>query len=149
MTVEPLVNHKDVIPTLVKWYESEWESYYGVDGPGDAQTDLISRCNDTMPIGLIAIENGGVLGTVAIDKDVTTNLTPSIVGLMVAPEYRRRGIATSLINTAEKWASQFGFRKLYISTSTLSNLFQKLGWSQIDEVEFLNAEQGSVYMREL
>jgi len=150
MTVEPLAEHKDVIPTLVKWYESEWEPYYGSNGPGDAQSDLISRCKyDTMPIGLIAIENEHVLGTVAIDKDVTTNLTPSIVGLLVAPEYRRRGIATSLIRAAEKWASQLKYRKLYISTTVLGNMLQNLGWTQIDEVEFLNAEYGSVYMRKL
>ena len=149
MTVEPLVNHKDAIPTLVKWYESEWKPYYGINGPGDAQTDLISRCKDTIPMGLIAIENGDVLGTAAIDKDVATNLTPSIVGLLVAPEYRRRGIATSLISAAEKWASQLKYRKLYVSTTVLGNMLQNLGWTQIDEVEFINAEYGSVYMRKL
>lgn len=54
------------------------------------------RCkHDTIPLGLVAIENGNVLGTAALDQDVTTKLTPLVVGLLVAPEHRRRGIATS------------------------------------------------------
>lgn len=113
MTIELLSEHMDVIPTLVKWYMSEWGPYYGINGPGNAQRDLMSRCKtDTTPLGLVAIENGNVLGTAALDHDDTTKLIPSVVGLLVAPEYRRRGTATSLIAAAELWASRLGFHEL-------------------------------------
>ena len=57
MKIKPLADHKEVLPILTDWYLSEWEPYYGVDGPGDAQADLESRCNyEEIPIGLVAIE---------------------------------------------------------------------------------------------
>ena len=76
MVIELISDHLEVIPTLTEWYQSEWQPYYGEDGPGDARADLESRCNrKELPIGLVAIEHNQVLGTAALDLDVTTNLT--------------------------------------------------------------------------
>ena len=150
MVIELLSEHIGVIPTLSEWYQSTWEPYYGINGPGDARADLESRCNhDQLPIGLVAIEDNQVLGTAALALDVTTNLTPSIVGLLVGTAYGRRGIATALLGTAEELAGQLGYRRLYVSTTVLGDLLNRFGWKAMGEVQFLNAEQGSVYVRDL
>lgn len=150
MIIGSLSDHRWVIPTLAMWYESEWEPYYGVNGPGDAQADLVSRCNrDAIPYGLVAIENDRVVATAALDLDVTTNLMPSVVGLFVGPEFRRRGIATAMLAAAEDCARQLGYCQLYVSTTVLHTLLQRLGWRAMADVEFLNDERGSVYVREL
>ena len=150
MIIESLSDHEWVIPTLVEWYRSEWEPYYGADGPGDAQSELVSRCNcDGLPYGLVAIENNRVVGTAALDRDVSTNLTPSVVGLLVGSEYRRRGIATALFIATEDHARRLGYQRLYASTSVLHSLLERLGWMVMADVEFLNDERGSIYMREL
>ena len=150
MTIEPLSEHQWVIPTLVKWYRSEWEPYYGSEGPGNAKADLVSRCNrNAIPYGLVAIEKDHVVATAALDIDVTTNLTPSVVGLLVGPEYRRRGVATALLRATEHHARQLGYRRLYVSTTVLHSLLQRLSWRATGDVEFLNNERGSIYVREL
>jgi len=150
MMIELMSDHLELIPTLAEWYRSEWEPYYGKRGPGDARADLESRCNrDELPIGLVAIEDTQVFGTAALDFDVTTNLTPSVVGLLVLPAYRRRGIATALLNAAEDLGRQLGYHRLYVSTTVLGDLLNQLGWEVMGTVEFLNAEQGSVYVRDL
>ena len=150
MIIDPISYHVGVIPTLVEWYRSEWEPFYGIDGPGDARADLESRCNrDKLPVGLVAIEDDQVLGTAALDLDVTTNLTPSIVGVLVGTAYRRRGIATALLSAAEELAHELGHRRLYVSTTVLGELLNRLGWKAMGNVQFLNAEQGSVYVRDL
>ena len=150
MAIELISDHLEVIPTLTEWYQSEWEPFYGKDGPGDALADLESRCNrDELPIGFVAIEDNQVLGTAALDLDVTTNLTPSVVGLLVEPAYRRRGIATALLNAAEDLARHLGYRRLYVSTTVLGEWLNQLGWKAMGAVQFLNAEQGSVYVRDL
>jgi len=150
MIIELISDHLEVIPTLTEWYQSEWEPYYGKDGPGDARADLESRCNrEEIPAGLVAIEDNQVLGTAALDLDVTTNLTPSVVGLLVEPAYRRRGIATALLKATEEIARQLGLRRLYVSTTVLGDLLNRLGWEAMGAVQFLNAEHGSVYMRDL
>ena len=150
MKIELITDHLEVIPTLTDWYLAEWEPYYGDDGPGNPQADLESRCNrDELPIGLVALEGDEVLGTAALDLDVTTNLTPSVVGLLVGPAYRRRGIATALLKAIEETARELGYGRLYVSTSALGELLQRLGWEAMGEVQFLNAEPGSVYRRDL
>lgn len=150
MIIELISDHFDLIPILTRRYQSEWEPYYGKHGPGDARKDLESRCNrDALPIGFVAVEDDQVLGTAALDLDVTTNLTPSVVGLLVEPAYRRRGIATALLKAAEDFARQLGYSRLYVSTTVLGDLLSLLGWEAMGTVRFVNDEKGSVYARDL
>ena len=150
MNIGLLADHTEAIATLAEWYLFEWEPYYGVHGPGDAWADLTSRCNrEKIPIGLVAIEGDRVYGTIALDLDVTTNLTPSVVGLLVGHEYRKRGIAATLLKSAEDLARDFGYDQLYVSTTILSDLLERMGWRTMGEVEFLNAERGSIYVCDL
>ncbi len=150
MRIEPLANHSNVIPLLSEWYRLEWEPYYGACGPGDARADLESRCNlDEIPIGLVALAGEEVQGTVALDLDPATNLTPSVVGLLVRRDRRRIGVATALLESAENLARRLGYSRLYISTIVLGDLLVRRGWQPFAEVEFLNHAQGSIYAREL
>ena len=150
MDIRPIADQTDVLPTLIDWYRSEWEPYYGIDGPGDARADLQSRCNrQKIPIGLVAVEANQVLGTASLDLDVTTNLTPSVVGLLVGREYRRKGIATALLKSAENIARQLDYSQLYISTTVLGHFLIREGWKPLGSAKFLNDEQGEVYVRDL
>ncbi len=145
-----LADYPDVIPTLTEWYILEWKPYYGNQGPGDAKNDLISRCNhEVTPIGLVAMEDNKVCGTIALDLDTATNLTPSVVGLLVGHDYRRRGIATALLESAEDLARRLDYNQIYISTTILGDLLTSMDWYVLGEVEFLNAEKGSIYVRDL
>ena len=150
MNITPLADHTEVIPILTDWYQSEWEPYYGVHGPGDAQADLRSRCQDEgIPMALVAMEGEHVCGTVALDLDAATNLTPSVVGLLVGPAYRRRGIAAALLQAAVDQAHALGCHRVYMSTTVLGNLLERLGWQKLGEVTFLNEERGSIYEHDL
>jgi GNAT superfamily N-acetyltransferase len=109
MNIALLADHTEVLPALAKWYRDEWKPYYGIDGPGDALADLRSRCNkNALPIGLVALEGDQVQGVAALDLDVATNLMPSVVGLLVAVEYRGQGVATQLLDSAKNLAARLG-----------------------------------------
>ncbi len=150
MIIDFLTNHPDVISELANWYRAEWEPYYGTKGQGDARADLEARCCcDKLPIGLVAIEDHRVVATVAVGLDAATNLTPSIIGLLVKQNHRGRGIGTALIQSCTDVARQFGYERLYVSTSVLGNLLHQLGWQALGETKFLNDEQGSVFVRDL
>ena len=95
------------------------------------------------------MEGGDVCGTAALDLDPATNLTPSVVGLLVRRNRRRRGIATALLECAEGHARRLGFDHLYTSTAVLGHLLLRIGWQPFGEVEFLNNEKGSIYARKL
>lgn len=146
MNIALLADHTDVIPTLADWYRDEWESYYGVDGPGDALADLESRCNkNALPIGLVALQADQVQGVAALDLDVATKLSPSIVGLLVAVEFRGRGVATQLLDSAKSVAERLGYGRMYISTTILGEHLLRKGWQASGSVRFLTDEQGSIY----
>ena len=150
MDIELLAKHSESIPKLVDWYMSEWEPYYGADGPGDAHADLRSRCNrDEIPIGLVAVEDGEILGTAAIDVDAATGLIPSVVGLLVKPSQRRRGTATALIKRAESLARKIGYSRLFISTTILGKLLVRMDWHSQREVKFASDEFGTIYAKDL
>ena len=150
MRIEHLSDHLDAVSELASWYVAEWEPYYGDTGPGDARADLVARTSrEALPVGFVAIEDGRVVGTVALGLDVTTNLTPSIIGLLVARNHRGRGIGTGLIETCIDVARKFGHQRLYVSTSVLCSLLDRTGWKEMGETKFLNDEHGSVYVRDI
>jgi len=149
-SVELLADHADCIDVLADWFEREWEPYYGKQGPGDARAELASRCNrDRLPIGLVAMHDDRVVGTAALDRDATSGLSPSVVGLLVAPDYRRSGVASTLLLGAECLARQLGHDEIYMGTSVLQALLHRNGWQESGDVEFLNHERGKVFMRNL
>ncbi len=147
MKIEYLSDHPDAISELVDWYISQWEPYYGNSGPGDARIDLESRLSHKdLPIGIVAMEGKKVFATAALGLDETTNLTPSVIGLLVGKEHRGQGIGTALLESCVDVARKRGHQRLYVSTNVLVNLLVRMGWQKIDEVRFLNNEPGSVYM---
>jgi GNAT superfamily N-acetyltransferase len=147
MKIELLADNTEILPSLVDWYEREWSPYYGVDGPGNAQVDLASRCNrNTIPVGFVAKENDQLLGTAALDLDPATNLTPSVVGLLVADEFRGRGVASRLLKSATQLAEGLGYDHIYLSTTVLGDHLLRNGWRRIGNAQFLNDEHGSIYV---
>jgi GNAT superfamily N-acetyltransferase len=147
LSIELLADHAAVIDDLVQWYEGEWEPYYGQQGPGDARADLESRCNrGRLPVGFVAVDNDRILGTAALDNDAATGKTPSVVGLLVAPDHRRRGIASALLEFAEHLGRDLGYDELFMSTTILGELVQRRGWQEQGAVEFFNDERGKLYV---
>lgn len=150
MDIALLAHHIEFLPALAEWYRDEWEPYYGVDGPGDALADLKSRCNEhRLPIGIVALEDDKVRGVAALDLDVATKLAPSVVGLLVAPEYRGQGVASLLLESAKSLAEGLGCSRVYISTTKLGDHLLKRGWRDFGSVKFLNEQKGSVYSYDL
>ncbi len=150
MNIAYLSDHRPEIPKLAAWYIAEWPPYYGAAGPGDAHADLMSRCNrNTMPVGLVAVEQQQVRATATLGLDVSTNLEPSIIGLLVGPQFRRQGLAAALITACEDLAQALGHRHIHISTSILGRSLQRHGWHPAGDVEFLNDEHGSIYRKPL
>ncbi len=150
MIIEHLSDHPDVISELADWYLSEWGPYYGHAGPGDAHADLEARrSREALPVGLVAMEGGQVLGTAALGLDVATNLTPSIIGLLVGQNHRGRGIGTALLESCVEVARTLGHQRLYVSTNLLGTLLGKMGWEEMGQAKFLNDEYGLIYVRDL
>lgn len=80
--------------------------------------------------------------------DPKHDLTPWLAALYVAPEFRKRGIASALVRAIEQHARDVGCDELYLYTVTAEPLYVKLGWTACDRFES-NGEQFVLMARSL
>lgn len=134
--VEPLAWHPEALPELQAWFEAEWSSYYGADGPGNAQRDLQAYANSNgLPFGVVALMEGSVCGVAALKVDSIAShrrLSPWAAAGLVRPDLRGRGIGQHLLLALEKQAKALGFNRLHCGTSTAEGLLQRCGWQLLE-----------------
>ena len=152
ITIDYLADHREIVPLLTEWFEQEWEPYYGLNGPGNAEEDLLTCSRrDTIPIALIAMCGGEVCGTVSLKSEsIATHphLTPWVAALLVIPSYRGRGVGTALINQTERLAQSLGFSKIYFGGRRTENTLVANGWNVVEDIDYLVGE-GSIYVKTL
>jgi len=145
-----LVDHPELLPKLVEWFEAEWEPYYGADGPGDARADLAESMNrDALPICLVALDvDGALAGTISLKGASISHpeLGPWGAALLVGSGKRGRGVGTTLVAALEGEALRLGFERLYMSTDAANAIVERRGWLPIDIAESL---RGTITVYEL
>lgn len=137
--IRRLIDVPNTAPTLVEWLEREWASYFGPDGPGDAEADLRAGMDGTpLPVCLVAIDAADTaVGTVTLRARSFSHgdLTPWVGALLVVPSRRRQGFGTALVAACEDEARRLGYGKLYMSTDAANSIAEGRGWRAFDVVE--------------
>jgi len=150
--IEPLALHPEVLPVLQQWFETEWSSYYGPGGPGDAQRDLQAYANrGSLPVGVVAFREGRVCGIAALKAESIAShrhLSPWAAAGLVAPSERGQGIGARLIAALEQEARSLGFQSIYCGTSTAESLLVRCGW-QLHERILHEGEPLGIYRKDL
>ena len=83
---------------------------------------------------LVALENERLLGSVTLvenDMETRRDLSPWLAGLFVWPEFRRKGVGTTLVAHAVQAASRMGVPTLYLYTASAQALYAGLGWTTV------------------
>jgi len=118
--IAPLAAHPESLSKLATWFENAWPAWYGPGGQGSATEDLHARCRRAgLPYALVALCDGELCGTAAltpVSVPSHAHLGPWLSGLLVASEFRRRGIAERLIEGIEAAARQQGHATVYAAT---------------------------------
>lgn len=150
--IEQLVLHPKALSQLKDWFEAEWPSYYGAEGPGDAQRDLQSFANrDSLPVGVVAFQDGVLCGIAAIKADSIgshSHLSPWAVAGLVKSSERGKGIGAQLISALEREARNLGYRHIYCGTSTANSLLTRCDWQLVEKIVHEGNELG-VYRKSL
>lgn len=68
--------------------------------------------------------------------DPKHDFTPWLAALYVAPEYRKRGVASALVRAIEQHARDVGCTQLYLYTITAEPLYAKLGWTALEHFDW-------------
>jgi predicted N-acetyltransferase YhbS len=90
-------------------------------------------------VALIAELDGVLAGTcllVRSELEPCHPVSPWLAGLYVAPEHRRHGVGSTLVQAIEVQARQRGYPRLYLYTDNAMAYYERLGWSVIDRVDW-------------
>src|SRR5215469_16254261 len=102
MQIDYLADRPEFIPDVARWHHEEW-SYIRPGDTIEARTvRLRAECGrGEMPTTFVAYSGSTLFGTamlLAHDMDSRMDLTPWLAGVFVVPDYRRQGIASTLIS---------------------------------------------------
>lgn len=128
-------DHQEVIPVLAAWIYDEWSYLYSEMTLQDVVSLFRERVNKEMlPLTLVAFEAGEPVGTVSLrtfDMETRNDLQHWLTSLYVVKPWRRRGIGSSLMKTAERKAAELEICKLFLFTTDVilpALFYSKLGW---------------------
>ncbi|HEU4334771.1 MAG TPA: GNAT family N-acetyltransferase [Candidatus Eisenbacteria bacterium] len=150
--IEHLADHSEALPVLAAWFEAEWPSYYGPDGPGDARRDLDGCARrGELPIGFVAYVGDELCGTMALKREsvsILPHLSPWVAAGLVRAPRRRQGIGAALLDAVEETARRLGFTRLYCGTAAAMSLLDRSGWRFRERVAY-GGEDVAVYEKDL
>ena len=136
--IEHVCDAPESIAALARLFKAEWEPWYGAEGPGDAEADLLEAVDRVqLPLRLVALgSDGAVLGSIALRKEGLTE-PAELGGLVVAPEHRRQGIGEALVMRMLEVARKLGIGRIPTSTEVEWSLIERMGWEPIGSMETL------------
>jgi GNAT superfamily N-acetyltransferase len=136
MIIEYLADHKNLIPTLAGWSYEEWSYLHPERMLPDVEQSILEGSNkEHIPVSLVAIDRGKVIGMIALktsDFKARPNLGPWLAGLYVDKLQRGKGVGTRLVHEIEKLAARLGASKLFLVTDDAENFYSKLSWSVLE-----------------
>ena len=132
-----LAEHLDAIPTLAQWHHAEWSWVTPDLTVADRIAGFTARARrNSIPTAFVGLADDAVVGMAClVDCDIPSHshLTPWLATVLVSPDYRGRGIASALCIRATEEARRLGAANLYLFTFDRQSLYDRLGWSPLEE----------------
>jgi N-acetylglutamate synthase-like GNAT family acetyltransferase len=151
-TLEYLDQHLEAIPLLAQWHQHEW----GAVTPDLSLADRIRGFHARarrggVPTGVVAVVDSSVVGLaclVAADIESHAHLTPWLASVLVAPQFRGRGIGSALAERVAAEATALSVLELFLFTFDKQALYSRLGWSHLEPAVYAG-RPGTVMIRRL
>jgi GNAT superfamily N-acetyltransferase len=129
-----LADRADLAATCAKWNHQQW-GYLSGATEEDATSGLQDIIHSTDgQAARAALWNGALAGFVLLihnDLDSHPHLKPWVASLLVAPEYRERGVAKALMAAIEGAARELGYNEAYLYTDK-PDLYRKIAWQDFE-----------------
>jgi GNAT superfamily N-acetyltransferase len=132
---------------LAQWHYEQWQALEKEDSPERRLALLHARANHrAVPTVFVALDGARLLGSATLaerDMETRLELTPWMVDVFVAPEFRRRGGASAIVKRVVREAAELGITQLYLYTTGpwREKLYAGLGWSVRERPIYLGIER--------
>ena len=135
-----LADHLKFLPTVALWHHQEWGYIRRGDTLEARTARLRKECGHAeIPTTLVAVENGAVLGSAMLiedDMDTRPQLSPWLASVFVAPERRREGIGSALVQRIVKEAKKIGVERIYLYTPDAAEFYARQGWAVLERTPY-------------
>jgi len=158
--IDYLADHPELVDELARLSWREWQEVY------QRREQTLKHClknyrermnTDRLPLALVALTTDvsarrrnqharrvrspdrTLVGMVSLkfhDMDTRPDLDPWLGGLLVLPEWRNRGVGTTLMRRATEEARRLDVPRLYLWTHSAEGLYHKLGWQVVERTEY-------------
>ena len=126
--------------TIARWIFDEWGRYR----PDETIADVLEHIRGTAVGGLVpslyvAEADGVPVGTASIvecDLPLRAEYTPWLGSVVVAPDFRNRGVASELVTHIEKVAAKSGIERMFLITTEAEYLYARLDWKRLEQLEY-------------
>jgi predicted N-acetyltransferase YhbS len=134
-----LADHLETIPTLSRWFRTQWPAYYADRTPAELAQDFVEEANRTgLDVRLVALVDGEPAGTITLREYAIWTLpeySPGLGGLFVPERYRGRGIGSELVRAGMDVAREQGYERVYATTVKARGILERLGWKLVMELQ--------------
>lgn len=141
MKLEYLADHPELLPTVAQWYFEEW-GYLSEEKTleQDIQRLQIYQNKDKVPLMLLAVEEGALLGAAQLkfrEMSIYPEKEHWVGGVYVAEAHRGKGIARQILVELIAIAKLLKIETLYLQTEHLDGgLYGRMGWTPIEQVNY-------------
>jgi N-acetylglutamate synthase-like GNAT family acetyltransferase len=139
LEVVPLSTRPDFAEICASWSYGSW----GCHTPDASIYKSIENYKeraankDQLPSTWVACENqkcAGMASLVECDNEERKDLFPWLASVFVHPDFRKRGIASMLVQHIYGEAKKQGYKNLYLFTPDAEKLYEKNGWRIIGKI---------------
>lgn len=137
LQIVSLADRPDLITVCAAWNHAEWGEFTGSTLEETAKAFSDISCDSDGQAACIALWNGQPAGfSLLIHSDLETHphLKPWVASVFVAPEYRGRGIARTLVGATEDAAREYGYAEADLYTNK-PDLYRQIGWTDFEHID--------------
>lgn len=129
----------EMAPLIASWYEKEWKIAREV-----TLSSLSGKMTTSFPFQIVCYSNGEPVGTAGLydmvgllraDPSFAT-YQPWLALVYTDPAFRGKGIGAWMCKEMDRLTLRAGFKRYYLYTFTAESLYRRLGWIEMDRVNY-------------